>query len=271
MNIGFLITARLKSTRLPLKIMKDLNGEPVIQRIVERAQEIHDIPPSDIIICTSPNPQDKPLVEVAEKTHVSVFLGDPDDVLKRLHDAALFHNLDYALGITADNPLFSIDYSNKIVDIIHQKKPDFIKIQGLPFGAATWGMNTKALQTICKIKTIVDTEIWGYLIDRPDLFDVVTIDAEATLRRPHYRLTLDYPEDYQLLSHLYTHIPFKKTLSLRAVVTYLDAHPEIVAINKNCIQLDLDPTVKEHIDRNYQEHYQEIKKIKQDIYQGKTT
>ncbi|MCX6661861.1 MAG: 3-deoxy-manno-octulosonate cytidylyltransferase, partial [Euryarchaeota archaeon] len=37
MRIGFLITARLKSSRLPLKIMKDLNGKPVIQRIVERA------------------------------------------------------------------------------------------------------------------------------------------------------------------------------------------------------------------------------------------
>lgn len=270
MNIGFLITARLKSTRLPLKVMKDLNGEPVIQRIVERAQEIHDIFPSDIIICTSSNPQDKPLIEIAQKTHVSVFLGDPDDVLRRLHDAALLYHLDYALGITADNPLFSINYSNKIVDSIHQKKPDFIKIHGLPFGAATWGMNIKALRTICKVKPIVDTEIWGYLIDRPDLFNVVTIETEAALRRPQYRLTLDYPEDYELLNHLYTHIPFQRTLSLRSVVKYLDTHPEIVTINKNCIQLDLAPAVKGHINSSYQEHYKEIKKIKQDIYAGKT-
>jgi len=269
MNIGFLITARLKSTRLPLKIMKDLNGEPVIQRIVERAQGINNILPSNIIICTSPNPQDKPLIEIAQKTGVSAYLGDPNDVLKRLHDAALFHNLDYALGITADNPLFSIEYSNKIVDTIRQKKPDFIKIQGLPFGAATWGMNIKALRTICKVKPIIDTEIWGYLIDRPDLFNVLTIEADAALRRPQYRLTLDYKEDYELLNHLYTHIPFKKTLSLRTAVTYLDAHPEIVAINQHCVQLDLDQTVKDQISRSYQEHYQEIKKIKQDIYKEK--
>jgi len=271
MNIGFLITARLKSTRLPLKVMKELNGEPMIQRIVGRAKQIHGIPPSDIIICTSPNPQDRPLIEVAEKTGVSAFLGDPDDVLRRLHDAALLHKLDYALGITADNPLFSIEYSNKIVDSIRQKKPDFVKIRGLPFGAATWGMNIKALRTICKVKPIIDTEIWGYLIDRPDLFHVVTIEAEAALRRPQYRLTLDYKEDYELLNHLYTHLPFDKTLCLRDVVTYLDAHPEIVAINQHCIQLDLDQTVKDHINRSYQEHYQEIQKIKQDIYAEKAT
>jgi spore coat polysaccharide biosynthesis protein SpsF len=271
MNIGFLITARLKSTRLPLKIMKDLNGEPVIQRIVERAQEINNISDSNVIICTSAKPQDKPLIGIAQKTHTSYFLGDPDDVLKRLHDAAILHNLDYALGITADNPLFSIEYSNKIVDIIDHEKPDFIKIRGLPFGAATWGMNVKALRTICKVKTIIDTEIWGCLIDRPELFNVITIEAEEKLRRPHYRLTLDYKEDYDLLSHLYTHIPFEKTLSLEAVVTYLDAHPEIVAINKGCIQLDLDSRLKDEIDNNYQEHFQEIKKLKKDIYSGKTT
>ena len=269
MKIGFLITARLKSTRLPLKIMKDLNGKPVIQRIVERAQEIHGISASDIVICTSANPQDRPLLDIARAAHVSFFLGDPDDVLKRLHDAALLHHLDYALGITADNPLFSIEYSNRIVDVIKKKNPDFVKIRGLPFGAATWGMNVKALRTICKVKPIVDTEIWGYLIDRPELFDVVTLEAVEKLRRPQYRLTLDYQEDYELLKDLYTHIPFKITLGLEAVVAYLDAHPEVAAINKSCIQLDLDANVKANIDRNYKDHFEEIKNIKDEMYQEK--
>jgi spore coat polysaccharide biosynthesis protein SpsF len=271
MKIGFLITARLKSTRLPLKIMKDLNGKPVIQRIVERAQEIHGISASDIVICTSANPQDRPLQDIARATQVSFFLGDPDDVLKRLHDAALLHHLDYALGITADNPLFSIEYSNKIVDVIKKRNPDFVKIQGLPFGAATWGMNVKALRTICKVKPIIDTEIWGYLIDRPELFDVVTLEAKEKLHRPQYRLTLDYPKDYELLSHLYTRIPFKTTLNLEAVVAYLDSHPEVAAINQSCIQLDLDAKVKAQIDRNYQYHYEEIKKIKDEMYHKKTS
>jgi len=251
--------------------MKDLNGKPVIQRIVERAQEISSIPISDIVICTSAHPQDKPLLNIAKKTGVSYFLGNPDDVLKRLHDAAIHHNLQYALGITADNPLFSIEYANKIVDVIKKQRPDFVKIQGLPFGAAPWGMNIKALRTICAIKTIVDTEIWGYLIDRPEIFEVITINADKQVRRPEYRLTLDYQEDYQLINHLYTTIPFTSTLNLEKVVEYLDKHPEIAAINKVCIQLDLDEKTKEKIDTHYREHFKEIKKIKQDIYQEKTT
>jgi spore coat polysaccharide biosynthesis protein SpsF len=175
------------------------------------------------------------------------------------------------LGITADNPLFSVEYANKIVDVVKKQRPDFVKIQGLPFGAAAWGMNVKALRTICLVKTIVDTEIWGALIDRPELFGIVTIKADQHVRRPEYRLTLDYQEDYQLINHLYTTIPFKTTLKLEKVVEYLDKHPEIIAINSLCVQLDLDPEVKEHIETNYREHFSEIKRLKQDVYSGKTT
>lgn len=264
MKIGFLITARLKSSRLPLKILKDLNGRTVIERIIDRTKEIKGI--SEIVLCTSPNPQDKPLVDIAEKNKISYFLGDEDDVLQRLYDAAKKHNLDYFLGITADNPLFSIEYSNLIVDKIKKEEYDFIKIAGLPFGTATYGMNVKALSTVCKIKTIVDTEIWGYLINRPEIFDIKTIEAESKLRKPNYRLTLDYEEDYKLLNHLYTNISFKTTLGLDKVVEYLEKYPEIVKINKDCIQLDLDDETKNKIDKFYTENLEKIKKVKQETY-----
>ena len=65
MKIGFLITARLKSSRLPFKILKDLNGKTVIERIIDRAKKIQNI--SEIILCTSTNSQDRPLVDIAKK------------------------------------------------------------------------------------------------------------------------------------------------------------------------------------------------------------
>ena len=264
MKIGFLITARLKSSRLPLKILKDLNGKTVIERIMDRAKKIQDI--SEIVVCTSPNPQDKPLIEIAKKNNVSYFLGDEEDVLQRLFDAAKSYKLDYFLGITADNPLFSIEYSNRIVDEIKKNQGDFIKIKNLPFGTATYGMKIKALATVCKIKKIVDTEIWGCLIDRPEIFDITTIEATEKLRRPQYRLTLDYEEDYELIKHLYTNISFETTLDLTKVVEYLDQHLDIAKINANCIQLDLSKDAKEKINNYYIKNRKEIEKIKKEIY-----
>ena len=74
MKIGFLITARLKSTRLPRKILKNLHGKTVIERIIDRAKEVVNI--SEIVLCTSVNPHDKLLIDVAEKNNISYFIGD---------------------------------------------------------------------------------------------------------------------------------------------------------------------------------------------------
>ena len=264
MKIGFLITARLKSERLPLKIIKDLNGKTVIERLIDRIKEIKGI--SDIVLCTSTSSQDKPLVDIAQKNNIYYFNGDEEDVLKRLLGAVKFFELDYFLGITADNPLITICYSNLIVDEIKRNKYDFIKLEGLPLGVATYGMKAKALEVVCKIKSVIDTEIWGYLINRPEIFFIKTVKITNKLNRPELRLTLDYDEDYQLINHIYSKVPFKKVLNLYNVIDYLDKNPDIAKINKNCVQLDLDEKVKEDIDKHYKENLKEIKKIKSEVY-----
>jgi len=264
MKIGFLVTARLKSERLPLKIIKDLNGKTVIERLIDRIKEIKDI--ADIVLCTSTNSQDKPLVDIARKNNIYYFNGYEKDVLKRLLDAAKFFNLDYFLGITADNPLITIRYSNLIVDEIKTNKYDFIKLEGLPLGVATYGMKVKALEVVCKIKSIIDTEIWGYLIDRSEIFDIKTIKITDKLNRPELRLTLDYEEDYELIRNIYSNISFKKVLNLYNVIDYLDKNSEIAKINQNYVQLDLDEKVKEEIDKYYKKNLEEIRKIREKIY-----
>jgi len=267
MKIGFLITARLKSERLPLKIIKDLNGKTVIERLIDRIKEIKDI--TDIVLCTSTNSQDRPLVDIARGNNIYYFNGDGQDVLKRLLDAAKFFNLDYFLGITADNPLITIHYSNLIVDEIRTNKYDFIKLEGLPLGTATYGMKVKTLEVVCKIKSAIDTEFWGYLIDRPEIFSIKRIVIEDKLNRPELRLTLDYEEDYELIRNIYSNIPFNKVLNLCNVIDYLDKNPVIAKVNRNCVQRDLDEKGKGDIDKYYKENLEEIKRLKKEIYKNK--
>lgn len=264
MKIGFLITARLKSSRLPLKVILDLNGKTVIERLIDRIKAIQDI--SEIVLCTSTNPQDRPLIDIAKKSDIYYFCGDEVDVLKRMYDAGNLFGFDYILGITADNPLISIYYSNRIVDEIKRGKYDFVEVDGLPLGSATYGMNMKALKTICAVKEVVDTEIWGTLIRRPEVFSIKTLHAKGKIRRPDLRFTLDYTEDYELISKIYSHVQFEKTLNLAEVVDFLNTNPEIAELNKNCIQLDIDMDVKQKIDEYYSKNFTEITKIKRQIY-----
>lgn len=266
MKIGFLITARLKSSRLPLKVIMNLNGKTVIERLIDRIKEIYGI--SEIVLCTSINPQDKPLIDIARKNEIYYFCGHEVDVLKRLYDAGHLFGFDYILGITADNPLISIYYSNKIIDEIKKGRYDFIEIAGLPLGSATYGMNMKALETVCEIKKLVDTEIWGSLIKRPEVFSIKTLNAKGKINRPDLRFTLDYYEDYELIRKVYTNVKFENTLNLIDVIDYLEENPEIENINKRCTQLDIDSKIKKEIEENYSKNLQEILDIKRKIYES---
>jgi len=153
-----------------------------------------------------------------------------------------------------------------IADELKTGRYDYVRCEGLPLGTSVYGLRVKALETICKVKEIADTEIWGYLIDCSDIFDIKKIQVKGKLNKPHLRLTLDYPEDYELIANIYSTIPFKTVLNLENVVDYLDEHPEIVKINQDRVQLDLYEKVKEKIDRHYKENLEEIKKIKNKIY-----
>ena len=150
MNIGFLITARLKSTRLPRKVLLPLNGYTVLERIIQRGKKV--VAPNKVVICTSVNNQDLPIVETAIRHNVFYFNGHPDDVVQRLLDAAVFFGYDYIINITADNPLFSIHHAKVIKGIFKKDQTiDFIYTKGLPLGVNINGINVKALKTVCAV------------------------------------------------------------------------------------------------------------------------
>jgi spore coat polysaccharide biosynthesis protein SpsF len=73
MKIGFLITARLKSTRLPEKLLKSLDDKLIIENVIDRIKEVSSI--STIVLCTSINKQDKKLVDVAIENNIYYFNG----------------------------------------------------------------------------------------------------------------------------------------------------------------------------------------------------
>ncbi|OAN60345.1 3-deoxy-manno-octulosonate cytidylyltransferase [Balneola sp. EhC07] len=264
MKIGFLITARLKSTRLPLKLLLDLNGKSIIERVIERCKKVTDI--SEIILCTSTNPQDKTLVDVAKKNNIYYYLGSEMDVLKRLSDAAEFYGLEYIINITGENPLFSIHHANLVVDQAKKGKNDFIYIEGLPIGCAVYGIRPEALKTICEIKKEVDTEIWGTLINRPEVFDTHKIEVEKYYNRQELRITTDYLEDYQFIEKIYSLFPASAVPSYHEVINVLSENPDFEKIHKHRTQLALDKEVVQRIDNFFSRNLSNIKEIKARYY-----
>ncbi|WP_440681196.1 cytidylyltransferase domain-containing protein, partial [Candidatus Pelagibacter sp. HIMB1623] len=260
MKIGFLITARLKSTRLKFKILKKLNGYTVIERIIQRAKKIKKC--SDIVLCTSSLNQDLPLVKIAKDNDIFVYNGSAEDVLQRLLNASELFGMDYFIGITADNPLFSIHHANLISKMIRANKNlDYIYTSGMPIGANIYGIRTKALKTVCQVKQELDTEIWGYLINRPEIFKVKEIKVENKYRGKNFRLTLDEEDDYIFFRKLYDMFPKNQVIDLLKAYKCLEKNPELSFINSKVNQRDLDNNVKKRISIFYKKNKKKIIKL----------
>ena len=238
MKTGFVIVARLKSSRLPLKLLMDLKGKKIVEWVIERAMTLKGI--SEIILCTSTNPQDYPLVEIALEHGIYYFAGSEVDVLDRMYHASRLFSLDYVVGITGENPLFCRYHAQRVIDLARKGEFDYIKIDGLPLGTAVYCVSFSALEKVVKAKgDYMDTEIWGAFFDRPDVFKVETLEVSQELKRPNYRLTLDYPEDYKFLRHIFNEVPFEHLMDLSAVIEYIDNNPSILELNRYVEQRSL--------------------------------
>jgi spore coat polysaccharide biosynthesis protein SpsF len=216
-----------------MKLLLPVEGRPIFSHMLDRLKLARHV--DQIIICTSTNPQDDPLEDLAAAEDVFCFRGDEDDVVKRLSDAATAFDLDYVLSITGDCPFADPEYADRIVEAYLKTKADFIRSFGLPHGAFTYGINPAAFLKVLEIKDQTDTEAWGRYFTDTDLFTVYDLPIENPFhRKPEIRMTLDYPEDLEFFKAVFAalYVP-GHVFSLDEILRFLEAHPEIVDINRH--------------------------------------
>jgi len=234
MKVSFLITARLKSTRLPEKLLREVCGRKIFAHMLDRVKLAKRV--DQIIVCTSRNPQDDRLVDLATVEGVSYFRGDEDDVLKRLGDAAVAFDVSYILSATADCPFVDPAYADKIVMVFEETNADLVRALDLPHGAYSYGIKPSALQKVLEIKDTKDTEVWERYFTDTDLFEIHDLPIRNPLhRQPALRMTLDYPEDLEFFNKVFAHLYRPgKVFSLDEILLFLKEHPEVVEINRDC-------------------------------------
>lgn len=105
MIVGVL-QARLSSTRLPGKVLKDLHGEPMILRQIERLS--HSTMLDKLVVATSTDPSDDVLVSLLESAGITVRRGPLDDVLERFAIVVQEFQPSTIVRLTADCPLADV-------------------------------------------------------------------------------------------------------------------------------------------------------------------
>jgi spore coat polysaccharide biosynthesis protein SpsF len=231
LSTAILITARLKSTRLPLKIIKGIKGRPMICHMIDRLKLTRK--PDHIVLCTSTLEQDDPLVEVARQESIECFRGDPDDVLLRLTNAAEKFGVDQVLSCTADNPFVDPEYLDRLIDFHLDRSYDFSRSEGLPLGVNAYAVSCQAMRQACDIKAESDTEIWGPLFTDTGQFSWGAMKVEEkSVHWPELRLTVDTPADFALITQIFDELYEPgKIFPLSSIVELCHRRPDLVAIN----------------------------------------
>lgn len=235
MKTAVTVTVRMKSTRLPRKVMKKLIGKPMIEHLIDRLK--YAKLPDEIILCTSTNLQDNILVEVAKRNHIKWFRGDEMDVLKRLLDAAKKYKIDFIVSTTGDNPLTDPHYIDRLIKKFEETDADYITCLDLPLGTFSYGVKVQALEKVVELKKERDTEIWGVYFTKSNLFKIEKVEVESQVRHPEIRLTVDTPEDFRVMGEIYGRLYREgELIELVEVINLLKENPLLMEINKNITQ-----------------------------------
>lgn len=230
MNKAIFLSGRNQSRRLPGKLFLPLLHSTTLGILIERLKLSKRT--RRIILTTSVHEDDEIFTSIAESHAIEVFRGSPEDKLDRYRLACEVCNVDAAVVVDADDLLADAWVIDEIfVELLHSRA-DYVLMGQLPLGATGFGVTRSSLTKICEKKTVTDTEVWGTIFsDDPD-FKTVLLSAPDELKRPHYRMTLDYAEDYQFFRTVFEALYHENPrFDLRDVVALLDAKPEIATMS----------------------------------------
>lgn len=235
MKIVATIEARMTSTRLPGKVLADAHGMPMLERMVARLRKVARI--DEIVVATTVNAADDPIVALCRRLSVGFWRGSEDDVLQRVLDAAKAHRADVIVELTGDCPVIDPAIVARTLDEYLARKPDYcsnVLTRTWPIGMDTQVFATDVLADVARRTADPNDHehVSLFIYRNPQIYSLVGIEAPPAETRPDLRLTLDTPEDLQVLRALFGALGADgRVFDLREMLAWLDAHPAIAAIN----------------------------------------
>jgi len=186
------------STRLPGKVLRPINGKPLLGHVLDRAAALHH--PATTVVATSVDLRDDLIVQYCKERPVEVFRGSEANVLDRYHRCATIYGFDHIVRLTADNPFTDIAELDRLIDLHLTLGADFShSFAVLPIGVGAEIFRLEALEESARRSTEPHhfEHVDEYMIEHPERFKTVQLDAIAAKRFPQVRLTVDDETDYR--------------------------------------------------------------------------
>lgn len=234
------IEARVGSSRLPGKVLKEIMGKPMLELMIERVKRARYL--NEIVIATSVNPKDDSIEKLSRRANVQCFRGSEEDVLTRVLGAAKYVQGDHIVELWGDTPLIDPEIIDDTIQ--YYLKNDFDSIATFLDKTFPWGMSliifsTKMLEQIShNTQDPVDREnVSSYIYEHPEIYKVGNLPCPTVLCRPEIRLTVDEIADFELVKIIFENfLSSNPNFSISDILNFLDSHPKLKELNKNVQQ-----------------------------------
>lgn len=229
-----IIQARMRSTRLPGKVLKDLMGKPMLAHVIERATAIPGV--SKVVVATSSDPDDGPIVDLAKELGIGAFTGSHDDVLDRYYQAARTFGADVIMRLTADCPMLDPSVCGSVlaryacgdVDYVSNVHP-----ASFPDGLDTEVFSFTAVEQAWREATLRSERehVTPYIWNHPTKFRLGNVANGVDLSQ--HRWTVDEPRDLDLVRLVYSrlHRDGRPPFGMADVLALLSSEDSILSIN----------------------------------------
>ena len=237
-HVVAIIQGRMSSSRLPGKVLADLDGQPMLLHVVERVRMAETV--DEVIVATTTDPSDDPVAALCAARGIPCERGSLYDVLDRFYQAARKNHADIIVRVTADCPLIDPWVIDRTVREFVETGADFAANRlpppwkrTYPIGLDVEVCSFSALETAWReAKAPHEREhVLPYLYETPARFHVHVINAEADYG--HLRWTVDTPADLKAVRSLYALLGGRRDCTWQEILAIWQAHPELEQINQS--------------------------------------
>jgi spore coat polysaccharide biosynthesis protein SpsF len=229
MKTGILLLGRTGASRLPGKLLLEVQGRPILEYQIERLKTARRT--DCLVFCTTRLPADDVLVDLAARNGLETFRGHTEDVVDRMIQAARWFQLDFIISIGGDDVFCDPESVDRLIEAFDRTGADFLYCVDLPVGGTPFGVKTSALEHLADIKT-GGTDGWERYFKESGLFQVEALEVpDLKLQRPELRMTLDYQEDFLFFQAVITELYRPgRFFSLAEVIDLIDRRPDIARL-----------------------------------------
>ena len=237
-----IVQARMGSTRLPNKVMKHVSaGMPMIEALLARLSKSKKI--TAIILATSTDPRNKPLIDHVSSLGYEVYQGSEHDVLDRYYQVAIQHVPDIIVRITGDCPLVDSDLVDSIISRYQDNQIEYICNTNPPTYPDGMDVEVFSFSSLKEAWKNADTKyerehVTPYIRDSGNF----RIDnVHSGVNYSNERWTVDEPEDYALIKAIFDYFSptidfsWEDILRLRVIMPNIFKHNQHLVRNEGAV------------------------------------